>query len=71
MSDAFGYQVRKIGEPAGNVWNAIKDSVCAEWAASPEDKEVVERNNFTGETRVVPREEAQQRAKEYEKLRNP
>jgi hypothetical protein len=70
MSDQLSYQVREVGKPSGNVWNAVKDSTCAEWAASPEGKEVVVRNNFTDETYVMPREEAESTARAYNKLRD-
>jgi hypothetical protein len=69
MSGKFGYQVVETGKLAGNNWSATKDTTCAEWASSPEGKEVVVRDNLTGETQVMPREEAQQIANAYNKLR--
>jgi hypothetical protein len=70
MRDQLSYQVREVGKPLGNVWNAVKDSTCAEWAASPEGKEVVVRNNFTDETYLMPRGEAESAARAYNKLRD-
>jgi hypothetical protein len=70
MSDQFSYQVREVGKPSGNVWNAVKDSTCAEWAASPEGKEVVVRNILTGATYVMPPEEVERTARAYNKLRD-
>jgi|GEM_PF-5943256 len=71
MSDLFSYQVHDVGTPAGNDWSAVKDTTCAEWAASPEGREVLVRNNLTGETRVMTREEAHRAAVAYNKLRDP
>jgi hypothetical protein len=45
MSGKFGYQVVEAGKLPGNDWSATKDTMCAEWANSPEGKEVVEIDN--------------------------
>jgi len=59
------YQVRDIGKPAGNNWNEKKSATCAEWAQSPEGREVIARDLATGEIVVLPLEEVRQEARSY------
>jgi hypothetical protein len=65
----YSYQVRKIGKPASDNWNEKKASTCAEWADSPEGREVLVLDLLTSEISVLPRGEAQREANEYNRLR--
>jgi hypothetical protein len=65
----LGYQIRQIGEPAGDSWNEKKAATCAEWAESSEGREVVVIDLHSGEVRVLSREESQQVANECNRLR--
>ncbi|MGB9237046.1 MAG: hypothetical protein WCC04_21770 [Terriglobales bacterium] len=65
----LGYQIRQIGKPAGESWNEKQGATCAEWAQSPEGREVVVIDLPSGEVRVLSREESQQVANEYNRLR--
>jgi hypothetical protein len=63
-----GYQIREMGKSAGNVWNEKKGPTCAEWAESPEGKEVATIEN--GEERIIPQEESRREANKYNMLRH-
>jgi hypothetical protein len=64
----LGYQVREIGKAVGSNWNEKKATTCADWAASPEGREVVAIDLANGEVRILSREECQQVANEYNAL---
>jgi hypothetical protein len=65
----YHYQVREIGKPASDNWNEKKSSTCAEWADSPEGREVLVLDLLTSEVSVLPRAEAQRAANGYNRLR--
>jgi hypothetical protein len=63
------YQIRRIGEPAGNVANENLRATCTEWAESPKGKEVIAVNLFTNEVHAFTTEESQSNGNEYNRLR--
>ncbi len=62
------YQVRDIGKPQSEVWNEKKGATCAEWAASPKGRQVIELDLASQTERVLTSDEAQHEAGVYKGL---
>ena len=63
------YQVRNIGESAGDSWNRTKSVTCVEWSESPEGREVIALDIATGGIRALPLDEVRREVRNYNALR--